>query len=246
MTPISATIITLNEEARIRETIDALDFCDEILVVDSGSGDRTLEIASESGARVCSRPWTGYADQKNFAAAQATHDWILSIDADERPGDALREEILAWKRSGGCGAGAAWSMPRLTRYLGRWIYHSGWYPDRKVRLYDRRHSRWRGDFVHESVETDRDVHRFEGDLLHFPFTSLEDHYRRMERYSQLAAREAESRGKRFSRLRLLALPAVTFLAAYVIRRGFLDGRHGLRIAYMGARYVSLREARISR
>jgi glycosyltransferase involved in cell wall biosynthesis len=246
MTPISATIITLNEEDRIGEAIRALDFCDDIVVVDSGSEDRTREIALEMGARVLARAWTGYADQKNFAARNARHDWILNVDADERPGVPLREEIVRWKLRGPPHGVTACSMPRLARYLGRWIRHSGWYPDRKVRLYDRRRSRFRGNFVHESVETDGAIARFENDLLHFPFRSVEEHHRRIEHYTSLAAREAESRGLRFSLFRLVLGPPAYFVRSFLFRAGFLDGRHGLRIAYMGARYVYLREVRISR
>jgi len=246
MTPISATIITLNEEDRIGETLAALDFCDEIVVVDSGSCDRTAGIARDKGARVLSRTWSGYADQKNFAAAHACYDWILNIDADERPGELLRSELIAWKQRGPATGTTAYSMPRLTEYLGRWIHHSGWYPDRKVRLYDRRSARFEGNFVHESIQAQGAPGRFEGDLLHRPFRSLEEHYQRIDRYTELAARASEARGRRFSRLRVCLAPPASFLRTYLFRAGFLDGWRGLRIAYMGARYVYLREVRISR
>jgi glycosyltransferase involved in cell wall biosynthesis len=244
--PISATIITLNEEERIARTIAALDFCDEIVVVDARSTDRTVERAAGPRVRVLSRDWTGYADQKNYAARSATHDWILNVDADERPGPELRAEILAWKREGLSGGVTACSMPRLTEYLGGWIRHSGWYPDRKVRLYDRRGARWQGDLVHETVVTEGRVRAFRGDLLHFPFRSLEDHHQRIDRYTVLAARAAEKAGRRFSRTRVLLGPPAFFLRSFLLRTGFLDGWRGLRIAYMGARYVYLREVRISR
>ncbi len=146
---ISATIIALNEQANIARAIESLRCCDEVLVVDSGSSDRTMEIAANLGARVVESQWRGYAGQKNFAAGQASHDWVLSIDADEALSEALEAEIWRIKKNGP--RFDAYTMPRMARYLGRWIQHSGWYPDRKVRLYDRRKARWVGEYVHESV-----------------------------------------------------------------------------------------------
>src|ERR1043165_2532824 len=146
---ITATIITLNEERNIARSIESLRCSDEILIVDSGSTDRTVELAEKLGVRVLEAGWLGYAAQKNFAAEHATNDWILSLDADEALSEALEAEIWSLKKAGP--TFDAYTMPRLARYLGRWIYHSGWYPDRKVRLYDRRKAKWYGDFVHESV-----------------------------------------------------------------------------------------------
>ena len=246
MTPVSATIITLNEADRIAEAIQALDFCDEIVVVDSGSTDQTREIANKHGARVLSRDWSGYADQKNFAADAARHDWILNVDADERPGPRLTTEILQWKSGPSEPSTVAYSMPQLSEYLGRWIRHSAWYPDRKVRLYDRGQSSWQGNFVHETLVPGGRVGTFEGDLLHYPFRSIEDHYRRVDRYTHLAAEAAESRGQRFSLARLAVGPPAAFVKSFLLGSGFLDGSRGLRIAYMSARYVFLRETRISR
>src|SRR5579884_1139826 len=160
---ISAIIITLNEEARIKEAIASLACCDEVIIVDSGSRDGTCRLARQIGARVLMREWDGYSKQKNFAASQAEHDWILSIDADERLSAELCAEISDWKNQSP--AVAAMSMPRRAFYLGRWIRHSGWYPDRKIRLYDRRYARWEGDFVHEAMKVDTPVGAFAGDLL---------------------------------------------------------------------------------
>ncbi|MCL5742555.1 MAG: glycosyltransferase family 2 protein, partial [Acidobacteria bacterium] len=144
---ISATIITSNEERKIARAIESLRCCDEIVVVDSGSVDRTVEIAEKLGARVIEAPWGGYAKQKNLAADKASHDWILSLDADEALSEALEGEIWGLKKRGPeCDA---YTVPRMAQYLGRWILHSGWHPDRKVRLYDRRKARWVGEFVHE-------------------------------------------------------------------------------------------------
>ena len=149
MLKITATIITLNEERNIARAIESLRCCDEIVVVDSGSSDRTVELAEKLGARVVDCAWRGYAEQKNRAAECAGNDWILSLDADEALSEALEAEIWTIKKNGP--RFDAYTMPRLAQYLGRWILHGGWYPDRKVRFYDRRRAEWTGKYVHESV-----------------------------------------------------------------------------------------------
>ncbi len=253
MIPISAIIISFNEADRIGETISSLSFCDEILVVDAHSIDRTREIALEAGARVLTRKWKGYSDQKNYAAAEASNDWVFSVDADERPSIELADEVRRWKQNGlsagfaGLSAGfAGLSMPRRAFYLGRWISHSGWYPDRKVRVYDRRAARWEGDFVHEGLSVEGTVGRLHGDLLHFPYRSLDDHARRIDNYTRLAAARAKKAGRHFNPLRLMLSPPLFFLKTFFLQRGFLDGRAGLKIASMGARYAFLKEFRILR
>ncbi len=244
---ITGAIITHNEESHIAEAISSLSCCDEVLVVDSGSTDRTREIAERCGARVLTRSWDGYSRQKNFAAEQARHDWILSLDADERLSAELASEIAQWKRAAAGGGGdAGGSMPRRAFYLGAWIGHSGWYPDRKLRLYDRRVGCWRGDFVHERLEVKGPIVAFAGDLLHFPYRNWQDHLERIDRYTRLAADAARENGKRGNVLRLLLAPPLTFIRAFVFRAGFLDGWRGALIAAAGARYVFQRELRILR
>ena len=244
MTPMTATIITFNEEDRIVECLASLSCCDEVIVVDSGSTDRTRDLAKAKGARVVERPWEGYSKQKNFAAEQARNDWILSIDADERLSIELADEIVKWKK--GDSPARAFSMPRRVFYLGRWIKHSGWYPDRKVRLYDRRFCRWEGDFVHESMKVDGNVGVFKGDLFHFPYRDWNDHVGRVVRYTELASKAARSAGRRGSIARLLMGPPAAFIKSFLLHVGFLDGWRGLAIAYMGARYVFEKEFRILR
>jgi glycosyltransferase involved in cell wall biosynthesis len=235
---ITATIITLNEERNIARAIESLRCCDEILIVDSGSVDRTIELAQNLGARVVDAHWRGYAGQKNWAAEQATHDWVLSLDADEALSEALEAEIWSLKKSGPRHDG--YTMPRLARYLGRWIMHSGWYPDRKVRLYDRRKGRWVGDFVHESVRVEGRVGHLDANLLHFTCESLSEHIKTMERYTTLAAQELAARRVGVPLSRMLLSPACTFLKTYLVQRGFLDGAEGLTIAYMAAFYTFLK------
>jgi glycosyltransferase involved in cell wall biosynthesis len=238
---ITATIITLNEERNIARAMESLRCCDEIVVVDSGSNDRTPEIAAKLGARVIDSPWGGYARQKNFAADQADHEWILSIDADEALSEALEGEIWQIKKNGP--RFDAYTMPRLAQYLGRWILHSGWYPDRKVRLYDRAKARWMGEYVHESVEVNGAVGHLESDLLHFTCDSLSEHLKTMDRYTTLAAEQLVDGGKAIGMRHLLLDPAWTFCRSYLLQRGFQDGVEGLTIAWMAALYNFVKYAK---
>jgi hypothetical protein len=240
---LTGVIITHNEEERIAGAILSLSCCDEVVVVDSKSTDRTCEIAARCGAKVITHAWGGYATQKNFAATQAANDWILSLDADERVTVELAEEIGRWKQAPE-GAGA--SMPRRAFYLGKWIAHSGWYPDRKLRLYDRRRATWTGNFVHETLTLQGTTVSLKGELLHLPYRSWQDHKDRIDRYTALAAASSRASGKRGSLLRLAAAPPLSFLKTFVLRAGFLDGWRGALIAYAGARYVFIRELRTLR
>ena len=235
---ITATIITLNEERNIGRAIESLRCCDEILIVDSGSVDRTIELAEKLGARVIEAGWRGYAGQKNWAAEQSSHDWILSLDADEALSEALEAEIWSLKKNGP--SHDAYTMPRLAQYLGRWILHGGWYPDRKVRLYNRHKAKWVGNFVHESVKVEGRIGHFEANLLHFTCDSLSEHVKTLDRYTTLAAQELAARRVPIGWLRLIVEPPWTFVRTYFFRLGFLDGLEGLIIAYMAAFYTFLK------
>jgi glycosyltransferase involved in cell wall biosynthesis len=238
---ISATIITYNEERNLPRAIESLRCADEVLVMDSGSSDRTVELAEKHGARVVESAWPGYANQKNRAAEQATHDWILSIDADESLSEALEGEIWQLKKNGP--RFDAYTMPRLAQYLGRWIHHSGWYPDRKVRLYDRRKARWEGAYVHESVKVNGRVGHLQSNLLHFTTSSLSEHLKVMDRYTTLAAEQLLATGEEVTWGRLILEPPWTFLQTYVLKLGFLDGVEGLAIANMAALYNFVKYAK---
>jgi glycosyltransferase involved in cell wall biosynthesis len=235
---ITATIITQDEERNIARTIESLRCADEILIVDSGSVDRTVELAENLGARVIEAGWRGFAGQKNWAAEQASNDWILSLDADEALSESLEAEIWGVKKSDP--RFDAYTMPRLARYLGRWIMHSGWYPDRKVRLYDRRKAAWVGDFVHESVHVTGRVGHLESAILHFTCDSLSEHLRTLDRYTTLAAQEIVARKMKVPLSRLIVDPAWAFVKTYIVQRGFLDGAEGLTIAHMAAFYTFLK------
>ncbi len=240
---ISATVITLNEEDNIAAALESLAWADEIIVVDSESTDRTVEIARRFTERIYVRAWPGYSNQKNFAAQQASFDWVFSLDADERVSEGLAVELQKLKR-GPEPTVAAFEMPRLTFYLGRWIRHSGWYPDHKVRLYNRKAASFQGEFVHESVKVNGRTERLSGDILHYTVQNASDHHQRIDRYTTLAARELYQKGRRATPLSMLISPAVAFLRSYIIKLGFLDGAQGVAIARFAAHYVFLKNLKL--
>lgn len=238
MNRLTAILITLNEERNLPRALDSLaDLPDEILVVDAGSTDRTREIAIQRGARVTERAWTNYSDQRNFAASQARFDWILALDADEQLSPLLLDSLRAWRLRPP--AHAAYEFPRRARYLGKWIRHSGWYPDRKTRLYDRRRARFVG-LVHEAVQSDGPVGQLVGDLLHYAYETPAEHAAKVEAYTTIAAQELFRAAKRSWFLPMLLVPLWTLVQKFILRAGFLDGWRGWRIARMSARYAWLK------
>jgi glycosyltransferase involved in cell wall biosynthesis len=240
---ISATIITLNEEDKIADALRSLAWADEIIVVDSESTDRTVEIALEFTDKVITQKWLGYAAQKNFATKQATNDWVFNLDADERVTPELAHAIDQLKHTDNLDA-AAFEMPRKVFYLGRWIQHSGWYPDYKIRLYNRTQGRWQGEYVHESVKVDGPVKKISGDILHYTVHNASEHHLRLDRYTTLAAKEAFEKKRRASFISIALSPFATFIKSYVFKLGFLDGIPGLAIAYFAAQYVFLKNIKL--
>jgi glycosyltransferase involved in cell wall biosynthesis len=238
---ISAAIITYNEERNIARVLESLRCCDEIVVIDSGSNDRTVELATKLGARVIDSVWRGFAGQKNYASEHCEHDWVLSLDADEALSEALEAEIWQIKKNGP--QFDAYTMPRLAQYLGRWILHSGWYPDRKIRLFDRRRAKWVGDYVHESVSVEGTIGHLKSNILHFTCSSLSEHLKTMDRYTTLAAEQLVEQKKEIGWTQLALDPAWTFFKTYVLQRGFLDGTEGLAIAHMAALYNFVKYAK---
>jgi len=241
MPPISATIIARNEAKNIARAIRSLSVADEIVVVDSGSADGTREIAARLGARVVEHAWPGFAAQKTFASAQAHHDWVLSLDADEELDEDAQAAVRVWKGTEHRAAG--YRFRRRAQYLGRWILHSGWYPDYKVRLFDRQRARWQGDYVHESAEVTGPVETLEGEILHYTCDTLAEHRQRIELYTDLAAREMIDRGERAGVVRRTLAPPWVFVNTYLLRLGVLDGVPGFWIAWMAARYVRRKYAK---
>jgi glycosyltransferase involved in cell wall biosynthesis len=244
VTRVTAIVITLNEAANVAAALASLSFADEIVVVDSRSTDDTVAIARRHTDKVIVRPWPGYAAQKNFAAEQASHDWILSIDADERVSAPLGEEIRRLLDGPGGPTAAGYRMPRVTYHLGRWLRSTDWYPDYQLRLYDRRHASWVGRHVHESVRVDGPVGRLAGELLHCAYRDLSHHTQTMDRYTTLAARQMFEDGRRAGWWDLALHPPVAFLRNYVLRGGFRDGVPGLIVSAMNARYVGLKLAKL--
>jgi glycosyltransferase involved in cell wall biosynthesis len=239
---LSVVVITRDAGTELAECLDSAGFAAEMIIVDSGSVDNTVEIARSRGARVIEQAWLGFGPQKNFAVARATHDWILSLDADERVtpalADGIRAVLVAPRYN-------AYMMPRRNRFLGRWLRHGEGYPDWNLRLFHRRHARWSGDAVHEHVLADGPVGRLDGDLLHASAESLDAYLAKQNRYTTLQAEALYARGERSSTLRLVGSPLVRFFRFYVLRAGFLDGVAGFAHIVIGCfnsfcKYAKLR------
>jgi glycosyltransferase involved in cell wall biosynthesis len=240
---VSVTIITLNESAHIAAAVDSAAWADEVVVVDAGSSDETVAIARSKGVRVSARDWTGYVDQKNHAASLASHDWIFSLDADERITPPLAAEIRARLTAEPPLRG--YRVPRVTFHLGRWVRTTDFYPDYQTRLYDRRAARWQGQHVHESVTVDGGVvGQLTSELQHYSYRDLRDHLDRINRYTTLAARQMHESGRRAGMLDLLLHPPAAFLRNYVLRRGFADGAAGLTLSLVNAYSVLLKFAKL--
>ena len=240
---LTATIITRNEEKNIAGCLASLDFADEIIVVDSGSTDRTEEICcGYPKVSFFSRDWPGYGRQKNVAAELASNDWIFSIDADERVTDQLRSSII----TAATGAGSAFRVARENYFGQRWVRRCGWYPDYTTRLYDRRRCSFVERSVHESLTCDSKPGTLQGNLKHFTYDGISDYLSRMNRYSSLAADELVKAGKKPGMISVMLKPLFTFLKMYGIRLGFLEGFLGFQLSalyavYTLAKYAKARE-----
>ena len=240
---ISAVIITLNEEHRLEPALRSLKgLVKETVVVDARSTDATVKIAKRYGCRVIVRDWTNYADQKNFANSQARSPWILSLDADERISPDLRLELLTLGRTEPDCAG--FSIPRRVHYLDRWIRHSGWYPDRRVRLFRREAARWEGEYVHENLVVEGPILRLKGDIDHFTYRNISDHVARINRFSELGAQKLYARRKKSRWYHLVFLPPARFLKSYFFKAGLLDGFPGLVISTLNGYAVFIRYAKL--
>ena len=241
MPKVSVTVITRDEAADIAAALESVRWADEIVVVDSGSTDDTVAIARRFTDRVVVEPWQGYVAQKNLAASLATHDWVFSLDADERVTPALADAIRAALQNP---AHAAYRVPRVTWHLGRWIRSTDWYPDLQPRLYDKRQAGWTGQHVHETVATSGSVGRLTGELQHFAYRDIADHLETIDRYTSLAARQMHDAGRRTGAMEIAWHPPLAFLRNFLLRGGFRDGVTGLVISGMNAYYVFLKFAKL--
>ncbi len=231
MPQLSAIVITKNEAANIADCLDSLAFCDERVVVDCGSTDATVEIAKAKGARVEFHEWRGYGPQKNYALSLASGTWVLTLDADERVSDELAAAIKTAIAEGGADA---FAFPRLSSFCGRQIRHSGWYPDYVVRLFRRGTACFDDVVVHERVVCTGVVRRLRPPLIHYPVRQLEDALSRLDRYSTAKAQTLLASGRRVSFMTGIGHGLFSFLRAYVLRLGFLDGAEGFLLAVFSA------------
>jgi len=242
--PISAVVITLNEEHNIERCLQHLSFCKEIIVVDSGSRDGTVELAKRYTDKVFSVPWEGFAAQKNKAIEAASYKWVLSVDADEVVTADLQVEIRKLFRAGDPVLIACYSIPRKTLHFGRWIKHGGWYPNRLVRLFDKTRGKWEGEELHEKWVSTGVTGELQQDLEHHSFENLADQVNRNNRYSSLGAAKLQRQGNRFASFRLFTKPLSKFVETYVVKRGFLDGYPGFIISISAAYSVFLKWAKL--
>lgn len=222
--PLSVAIITRNAAAQLEGCLASVTFAEEVVVVDSGSTDGTIELARRHGARVIAKEWLGFGPQKQFAVEAASHDWVLCLDADERLSEDLRDSIITELKAP---RGFVYAMPRCNRFLGRWLRHGEGYPDWSVRLFHRKHARWSNDAVHEKVVTALPILRLRGDLLHDSAETLEKYLDKQNRYTSLQAELLRAAGRRANLLHLLFSPSLRFVKFYLLRLGFLDGVAGL-------------------
>jgi glycosyltransferase involved in cell wall biosynthesis len=235
--PITGFVVAFNEEDKIEECLRSLSFCDELLVVDSFSTDLTVEIARACGARVIQRAWKGYRDQKSFALTQTSHEWVISIDADERVSGELQESILKvlreeWRIRNGGGKSRAegYAVNRLVYHLGRWWSRGGWYPEYRIRFFRKPSVSWVGTEPHEKVLVNGRVERLSGDLFHYSFRNLDDQLSKAQKFASLAAAEAFREGRRAGLWSLIVRPVARTAKFLLLKRGFREGRAGLIVA----------------
>ena len=242
MPKLSVTVITKDEEENLARALESVSWADEIVVVDCGSQDGTTDVAYRFTNRVSVRPWTSYGDQKNHAAELASHDWIFSLDADERVSSELAAEILVLIATEPDHRG--YRVPRVAFHLGRWIRSTDWYPDFQLRLYDRRAGRWTTPSVHESVKVPRQVGRLRHELEHYTYRNLAHQFNTIDRYTTLAANDMATQGRHVGLIRLAVHPFLVFLRNYLFRGGIRDGSVGFIVSAMNAHYLFLKFAKL--
>lgn len=241
---ISACIIVFNEEQNIRGVCETVKWADEIVIVDSDSTDKTVEIAREFTDKIFNREFLGYKDKHEYADSLASGDWLFWIDADERLTDELREEIEALRSRPESELPDGFRLARRTQYLGKWIKHSGWYPDYQMRLYRKERSYWDGVAPHQTARVDGRIETLDGELLHYTKQDLSEHHRVTERYAALAAEHLFEKGKKVGGGKIFGSTIAAFIRSYIVKQGFRDGVHGLIIGLFTAYGVFLKYAKL--
>lgn len=240
---ISLAIISLNEESNIARCIESAKWVDEIILLDSGSTDKTREIAESLGAKVFNEEWKGFTDQKNRLAELASNDWILNLDADEALQPESEKEIKDFLSTNNVDKVQGLEFPRRSFHLGKWINHGGWYPDRQLRLYNKQRAKWAGGALHERVQCDS-FQQAKTPLLHWVFKDLDDQVAANNRYSRLGAEVLQQKGKSFSFFMMLTKPFSKFLETFIFKRGFMDGMAGFVISIGAAYSMFLKYAKL--
>ncbi len=244
MIKLSLVIIALNEEKNIAKCLEAASsVADEIIIIDSLSTDRTAETSESFGAKVIQHPFENFVKQKNIAIDAASNDWILSLDADEILSTELCLSIKTIKENP---AFDGYFMNRLTNYCGKWVYHCGWYPDAKLRLFNRQKARWTGHLIHEKIEmsVESQTGKLKGDLLHYSYYSISDHIKQADKFSAISAQELFEKGRKATAFKLVMGPVFKFLRDYVLKMGFLDGFYGYVICRISAHAAFLKYAHL--
>jgi len=241
--PISAFVITFNEEDRLGPCLESLTFCEDLVVVDSYSTDRTLEIAERYGARIFQRPWPGYREQKEFGLGCTKYEWVINIDADERVSDELRRSIVRVIQ-GSKQEAVGYYVNRVVFYLGRWWRLGGWYPEYRLRLFQKSKVKWGGEDPHERPEVDGATLRLEGELQHYTYRSMSDQFQRLQAHSTAAAKTDFQRGRRFSVTKLIFSPILRTCKFYILKKGYREGVAGLIVAIAEGYYTFMKYAKL--
>lgn len=244
MPQLSVVIITFNEEKNIARCLESIQgIADDIVVVDSFSTDKTENICKQFNANFTQHKWEGYSGTKNFANAQAKFDWILSLDADEALSEELKKSILEQKKSDKL---CTCKFNRVTNYCGSWIRHGGWYPDTKIRIFDRTITKWLG-IIHEELSFSKqvDIIHLKGDCLHYSYYSIEQHYKQADNFTTIAAKDLHSQDKKSSAIQVYVSPVIKFIRDYFIKGGFMDGRAGYTVARISAYATYLKYKKLS-
>ncbi len=245
MNKLSLVIITYNEERNIERCIRSVqDVADEIIIVDSFSTDKTPEICKNYDVRFYQREWEGYSKTKNYANSLATNNYVFSVDADEALSETLKNSILQEKAKG---LNCAYQMNRLTNYCGKWIRHGSWYPDKKIRIWNKNQGQWQGD-IHEKILFTENIkiQQLRGDLLHYSYYTIEDHYRQIDKFTSLSAEELLQKGKKHSKIKEILSAIAKFLKDYIFFAGFLDGKAGFRIARLSGKATALKYKKLKK